>query len=263
MSSLLRCGKLFFVAGPCVIESESLCLLIARRLAACARAFGVPIFFKASWDKANRTSRSSFRGRGKAKGLAVLRTVRSRTGLPVVTDVHETADVDDVAAVADIIQIPALLCRQTDLLLRAAATGKWVNVKKGQFMSPTDMRYVVEKVGKRCIITERGSCFGYNRLVVDFTGIATLKNLGVPVVFDATHSVQIPGGGNGSSGGNRELALPLAQAAVCHGVNGLFFEVHPRPDGALCDGPNSLSLAAFEKNIPRLLRLQAITDAWR
>jgi 2-dehydro-3-deoxyphosphooctonate aldolase (KDO 8-P synthase) len=197
------------------------------------------------------------------KGLQVLEKVKEKTGLPLLTDVHAISDVAIAAQVVDIIQIPAFLCRQTDLLIEAGKCGKWVNVKKGQFMAPLDMRYAIEKVGNKCMLTERGTFFGYNRLVVDFIGISTMKNLMVPVIFDATHSVQAPGGAQGSSGGNRELALPLAQAAICQGVNGLFFEVHPNPEKALCDGPNSLYLSQFEKNVPRLLELHAMVSQWK
>ena len=253
---------LFFIAGPCVIESEKLCLVIAERLAKISLAQSIDIIFKASFDKANRTSRASFRGPGMKKGLRILTKVKNKCGLPVCTDIHIPQDAEEVAEVADIIQIPALLCRQTDLLIAAGKTGKIVNIKKGQFMAPADMRYAIEKAGKRAWITERGTFFGYNRLVVDFAGIATLKGLGVPVVFDATHSVQNPGGGEGRSSGNRHIALPLARAALCAGVDGLFFEVHPAPDKALCDGPNSLDLRKFEKNVPRLIDLSIMIDIW-
>jgi len=262
ISKIIRGKKLFFIAGPCVIESESLCLRIAERLARCADRNKIDMFFKASWDKANRTSKASFRGPGRQKGLQILSTVREKTGLPLLTDIHETCDVQDAADVVDIIQIPAFLCRQTDLLEKAGKTNKWVNVKKGQFMAPLDMRYAIDKIGDKCILTERGTFFGYNRLVVDFTGIAEMKSLGVPVVFDATHSIQNPGGLKGCSGGNRNNALPLAQAAVCHHINGLFFEVHPDPSKALCDGPNSLYLSSFEKNLPRLIELHSLVHSW-
>jgi 2-dehydro-3-deoxyphosphooctonate aldolase (KDO 8-P synthase) len=250
--------KLFFIAGPCVIESESLCLKVADQLAAAADKNKVLIIFKASWDKANRTSKTSFRGMGRESGLKVLEKVKTVSGLPILTDIHETNDIAPVAQVVDILQIPAFLCRQTDLLSMAGASGKWVNVKKGQFMAPLDMRYAIDKVGNNCLITERGTFFGYNRLVVDFAGLHDMKTLGAPVIFDATHSVQLPSGGKGCSGGNRALALPLAQAAVCQGVNGLFFEVHPNPDNALCDGPNSLNIKDFVKSIRGLMEIQAI-----
>jgi 2-dehydro-3-deoxyphosphooctonate aldolase (KDO 8-P synthase) len=254
--------KPFFIAGPCVIESEALCLRIAERLARISRAHAVDIVFKASYDKANRTSLSSFRGPGQKKGLDVLAKVNKRFGLPLCTDIHNPQDAADVAHVVDIVQIPAFLCRQTDLLRAAGKTGKYVNIKKGPFMAPLDMRFALEKAGKRAFITERGTFFGYNRLVVDFAGMMELASLGAPVIFDATHSVQSPGGGNGRSSGNRDAAIPLAGAALCAGARGLFFEVHPDPDKALCDGPNSLSLSDFEKNVPRLLELSAIFDKW-
>jgi 2-dehydro-3-deoxyphosphooctonate aldolase (KDO 8-P synthase) len=255
--------KLFFIAGPCVIESEKLCLTVAERLAKASLRHSVDIIFKASYDKANRTSASSFRGPGKRKGLAILLKVKKLTGLAVCTDIHAPLDAAEAAEAADILQIPAFLCRQTDLLVAAGKTGKTVNIKKGQFMAPADMRFAVEKAGKRSWITERGTFFGYNRLVVDFTGIRVMKAMGVPVIFDATHSVQSPGAGDGCSSGDRELALPLARAAICAGADGLFFEVHPDPDRALCDGPNSLFLAEFERNVPRFLELFAMLDNWR
>jgi 2-dehydro-3-deoxyphosphooctonate aldolase (KDO 8-P synthase) len=187
--------------------------------------------------------------------LRILGKVKKESGLPVLTDIHETHQAEEAAEVADVLQIPALLCRQTDLLEAAAKSGSWVNIKKGQFMAPEDMAFAVEKAGKKVWLTERGSSFGYKRLVVDFTAIPIMKKIGVPVVFDATHSVQIPGGGKGVSSGNRDLAVPLARAALVMGADGLFFEVHPDPDKALCDGPNSLKLKDFEAEVPRLLKL--------
>jgi 2-dehydro-3-deoxyphosphooctonate aldolase (KDO 8-P synthase) len=254
--------NLFFIAGPCVIESERLCLDIAETLAKIALDLGLVIIFKASYDKANRTSRSSFRGPGRKSGLAVLTKVKRETGLPILTDIHTPADASEAAGVADVLQIPAFLCRQTDLLVAAAKTGRFVNVKKGQFMAPADMEYALDKAGPRAWVTERGTFFGYHRLVVDFAGIPVLRNLGRPVVFDATHSVQAPGGGKGRSSGNRDLALPLARAAVCMGVDGLFFEVHPHPDKALCDGDNTIALNEFGKNVPRLVDLFERTREW-
>ncbi len=243
------------IAGPCVIESRRLCFEIAGRLAILADRCGIDIVFKASYDKANRTSRDSFRGPGREEGLRILERVREETGLPLLTDIHESAQAAEAASVVDVIQIPALLCRQTDLLAAAGLTGKIVNIKKGQFLSPAEMAYPVEKAGGNCWITERGTFFGYNRLVVDFAGISTLASLEKPVFFDATHSVQIPGGGNGRSSGRRELAIPLAKAALSTGVDGLFFEIHPDPDQALCDGPNSLCLKDFERELPHLVAL--------
>jgi 2-dehydro-3-deoxyphosphooctonate aldolase (KDO 8-P synthase) len=254
--------NLFFIAGPCVIESESLCLCIAERLAEISSVRKVDIVFKASYDKANRTSLSSFRGPGKKRGLAILEKVKKRTRLPLCTDIHSPLDAADAAEIVDILQIPAFLCRQTDLLRAAGKTGKYVNIKKGQFMAPGDMRFALEKTGKRAFITERGTFFGYHRLVVDFAGMRELAALGAPVIFDATHSVQAPGAGKGRSAGERDLAVPLARAALCAGARGLFFEVHPDPERALCDGPNSLRLSDFEKNVPRLIELSAMIDDW-
>ncbi len=248
-------NRLFFIAGPCVIESESLCCKIAERLAELKATHDLDIVFKASYDKANRLSESSFRGPGRESGLKILEKIRNQYGLPVLTDIHETAQAAEAAAVVDIIQIPALLSRQTDLLVAAGATGKWVNIKKGQFMAPEDMEFAIAKVGEKVWITERGTFFGYKRLVVDFAGIPAMKRFGTPVVFDATHSVQLPGAAGGVSGGNRELAIPLARAAIAMGVDGLFFEVHPDPDNALCDGPNSLRLEDFERQVPRLIEM--------
>lgn len=250
----------FIIAGPCVIESEEQCLTIAGKLAKAAEKNNIRIFFKASYDKANRTSSNAYRGPGKDAGLRILENVRRTTGLPLLTDVHETHQVAEAATVVDILQIPAFLCRQTDLLVAAGKSGKTVNIKKGQFISPAEMAHPVEKVGPDCWITERGTFFGYNRLVVDFAGISQLKSFGKPVVFDATHSVQLPGGGNGCSSGNRDLAIPLAKAAVSVGVDGLFFEIHPDPDHALCDGPNSLQTDQFLKALPQFIALKHIID---
>lgn len=245
--------KLFFIAGPCVVESEKTCMHIAEKLARVSEKCSVDIIFKASYDKANRIAGTSFRGIGRKAGLKVLAKVKKTFGLPLLTDIHESTDAGEAAAVVDILQIPALLCRQTDLIVAAAKTGIWVNIKKGQFMAPEDMEYALAKAGKKVWLTERGTCFGYKRLVVDFAGIPVMKSFGAPVIFDATHSIQIPGGGKGKSSGNRDLALPLARAALAMGVDGLFFEVHPDPERALCDGPNSLRLEEFVKAIPGLV----------
>jgi len=247
--------SIFFIAGPCVIESKELCLKVASNLAALSQKREVDIIFKASYDKANRTSIDSFRGPGRQEGLKILDLVKQKTGLPVLTDIHEPSQVDEVSQVVDVLQIPAFLCRQTDLLNEAGLSGKTVNIKKGQFMSPDEMRYALNKAGKNTWITERGTFFGYNRLVVDYAGIAVLKSLNVPVVFDATHSVQMPGAGRGCSLGNRDLVFPLAKAAIATGVDGLFFEVHPDPQKALCDGPNSLYLSDFKKKLPVLIEI--------
>lgn len=247
--------RLFFIAGPCVLESRDITLQIAATLASLSARHKVDIIFKASYDKANRTSLNSFRGPGETEGLELLRIVKEETGLAILTDIHEVYQIKEASEVVDVLQIPAFLCRQTDLLYTAGKTGKIVNVKKGQFISPQEMKYSLEKAGEKSWVTERGTFFGYNRLVVDFAGFETLRSLGKPLIFDATHSVQQPGAGNGNSSGNRSLAIPLAKAALAVGVDGLFFEVHPEPDKALCDGPNSLALKDFEKNVPRLVDL--------
>ena len=235
-------GPFFLVAGPCVIENEAVTLKVADFLKETADSAGIPVVFKTSYDKANRTSLSSYRGPGIDQGLNILRKVKERTGLPVLSDVHQLEEVAKASEVLDVLQIPAFLCRQTDLLLAAARTGLPVNVKKGQFLSPLDMRGVAEKVlstgNRRLLFTERGSSFGYNNLVVDIRSIPLMKSIGFPVIFDATHSVQLPGGAGTSSGGRREFS----KAAVAAGANGVFMEVHPDPDSALCDGPNSLPL---------------------
>ena len=258
-----RRGPLFFIAGPCVIESADLCLAVAERLARLAEKHGVDVVFKASYDKANRLSGGSFRGPGRQEGLRILAEVKSATGLPVLTDIHESGQADEAAQAADVLQIPALLCRQTDLIVAAAKTGRWVNIKKGQFMAPEDMAFTLQKAGERVWLTERGSSFGYHRLVVDFAGIPVMQRFGAPIVFDATHSVQLPAAGIGSSSGNRDLALPLARAAIAMGVDGLFCEVHPDPDRALCDGANSLRLEEFERAVPLFLNLSRCMEEQR
>lgn len=241
------------IAGLCVLENEAHALRTAKSLQATAEAAGMALVFKASYDKANRTSLESYRGPGLEEGLRILDSVRKETGLPVLTDVHREEDVEKVAAVVDCLQIPAFLCRQTDFVVAVARTGKAVNVKKGQFMAPGDMKQVIgkiEKTGNRQILlTERGAAFGYNNLVVDMRGLPMMRELGYPVIFDATHSVQLPGGAGNASSGDRRFAAPLARAAVAAGVDGLFLETHERPDCALCDGPNSLALSS----LPELL----------
>ncbi|UCC22553.1 MAG: 3-deoxy-8-phosphooctulonate synthase [Planctomycetota bacterium] len=233
-------APLFLVAGPCVIESEEICLDIAKRLVEIGKAVGVGMVFKASFDKANRSSISSFRGPGLDEGLRILAAVRRQTALPVLTDVHEPAQAAVAARVVDCLQVPAFLCRQTDLLSACAQTGTPVNIKKGQFLSPLEMKNAVEKIracgNDKIILTERGTFFGYNRLVNDMTAIETMKQLGCPVLFDATHSTQQPGGLGDASAGRREMAPILAKAAVAAGANGLFIEVHPEPDRAKSDG---------------------------
>lgn len=238
------------IAGPCVLESLDLALEVAEFMKEVAEGLGYIYVFKSSFDKANRTSVSSFRGPGLEKGLLWLSEVKSRVGVPVITDIHETFQAKPVAEVVDIIQIPAFLCRQTDLILSAAGTGKPLNIKKGQFMAPWDMAYAVEKArsggAELVMLTERGNSFGYNNLVVDMRSLAIMRSFKVPVIFDATHSVQLPGGAKGASGGDRRFVAPLARAAVACGVDGIFMEVHPDPDRALCDGPNSLPLKEVE-----------------
>ena len=240
-------GDLVMIAGPCVIESAAATLEIARCLKDMARELSLPLIFKASYDKANRTSVTSFRGPGLKEGLEILARVKSEVGLPVLSDVHQVSQVAPAAQVLDVLQIPAFLCRQTDLVVAAAQTGKPVNLKKGQFLAPWDMRAAVDKAystgNRRVLLTERGSMFGYNNLVVDFRSLPILKGLGCPVVLDVTHSVQLPGGQGTCSGGQREFIPALARAGVAVGVDALFMEVHPNPDAALCDGPNSWPLA--------------------
>ncbi len=246
------------IAGPCVLENLDLTLDIAQRLQEMTSKVGIGLIFKASYDKANRTNARSYRGPGLEKGLEMLTEVRKRTGLPVLTDVHREEDAAIVAEAVDCLQIPAFLCRQTDLVQAIAETGKPVNVKKGQFMAPADMSQVIGKIREagndHITLTERGASFGYNNLVVDMRGLLLMRELGYPVVFDATHSVQLPGGAGTSSGGDRRFAGPLARAAVAVGVDALFLETHPNPDCALCDGPNSLAL----DSIPTLLQQIAL-----
>lgn len=245
----LTCGKdqpLTLIAGPCVIENEALTLEIAQRLKSICDNHDVSLIFKASFDKANRTSLNSYRGPGIEKGLRILQKIRNETSLPVTTDIHEASQAAEVAQVCDLLQIPAFLARQTDLLVAAANTGKAVNVKKGQFMAPTDMKFVIEKLrGSDCgniLVTERGTFFGYGKLINDFSGILTMQSFGVPVVFDATHSVQQPGSAAGITLGNREMVAPLARAAVAVGADALFIETHPDPDSSPSDAANIFQL---------------------
>ena len=250
---------LVLVAGPCVIEDFQTTYNIATHLKTICGDIGLPLIFKASYDKANRTSISSFRGPGASEGLAILAKIKRELDLPVLSDVHRVTEVEAAAEILDIIQIPAFLCRQTDLILEVAKTGKPINIKKGQFLAPWDMSNIISKAesagNRQVVITERGAMFGYNNLVVDFRGIKIMQQAGCPVIFDATHSVQLPGGAGNSSGGQREFAPVLARAAVAAGVDGVFIEVHPNPDQALCDGPNSLPLDNLE---PFLKKLKAI-----
>jgi 2-dehydro-3-deoxyphosphooctonate aldolase (KDO 8-P synthase) len=259
----LVCGSgrpLLWIAGPCVIESHDLTLWIADRLAAFAARLGLSLIFKASFDKANRTSGKSFRGPGLEAGLRTLAAVKERTGLPVTTDIHECHQAAPVAEVCDLLQVPAFLARQTDLVQAAGRTGKAVNVKKGQFMAPWDMRHVVTKMtevdNQRLLLTERGASFGYGQLISDMRSIPWMQDLGCPVIFDATHSVQMPGAAGDKSGGDRRMAPYLAKAAVACGCDGIFLETHPRPDEALSDGPNMISLDDLPELVACCLRIR-------
>jgi 2-dehydro-3-deoxyphosphooctonate aldolase (KDO 8-P synthase) len=247
------------IAGPDSIESEAHALRMAAALRDIARARGLTLVYKSSFDKANRTSSASFRGVGLAEGLRILERVKRETGLPVTTDFHTPDQAQEIARVVDLLQVPAMLSRQTDMLVAAARTGRAVNVKKGQFLAPWDVGHVVEKVREagnpNVMITERGATFGYNNLVVDFRSIPRLRSLGVPVCFDATHSVQLPGGQGAASGGERAFVAPLARAAVAVGVDALFFEVHDDPAHALCDGPSQVPLASFPEILDGLVAL--------
>ena len=257
--------RLFLIAGPCVIESESLCLRIANSLRQTCARLGINYIFKASYDKANRTSAKSFRGPGLERGLRVLRKIRQEVGVPVLTDVHTVVEAQIAGDEIDILQIPAFLCRQTDLIEAAVATGAIVNLKKGQFLSPAEMGQVVRKAveagGRRLLITERGTTFGYNNLVTDMRSISILRGCGFPVVFDATHSVQLPGAGGDRSSGQGEFAPVLARAAVAAGAQGLFIETHPQPKKALSDGPNMVPLADMPKLLATLVKLHRIVAA--
>jgi 2-dehydro-3-deoxyphosphooctonate aldolase (KDO 8-P synthase) len=262
-----RCGRgqpLLLIAGPCVIETEELTLSIAQRLRDLADRLQVQLVFKASFDKANRTSLDAYRGPGLERGLEILAKVKRATGLAVTTDIHEGRQAAPVAEVCDLLQIPAFLARQTDLLVAAAATGRAVNVKKGQFLAPWDMKHVVGKLAaagcKNVLLCERGSFFGYGRLVNDMRAIPQMRDLGVPVIFDATHSVQEPGGLGASTGGNRAMVEPLARAATAIGTDGLFFETHPAPDTSPSDGPNMVPLDQFGPLVERLLRIRRTVE---
>lgn len=252
-------SKFLLIAGPCVIESEENVMLIAEKVKGIAERLDLDYYFKASFDKANRTSISSYRGPGIEEGLRILKKVKETYGLKICTDIHEPWQAEKAAEVADIIQIPAFLCRQTDLLVAAAKTGKIINVKKAQFLAPWDMANVVKKLeesgNSNIMLCERGTSFGYNTLVVDMTGIVEMKKFGYPIVMDATHSVQKPGGKGNATGGNRENVEPLAKAAIAVGADALFFEVHPDPDNALSDGPNMVQLDEFEDILKRIIKV--------
>lgn len=256
---------LFLIAGPCVIESEEMALETAAVLKKMSSELGILFIYKSSFDKANRSSSKSFRGLGIEEGLRILAKVRDEVGVPVLTDVHEDTPMDEVADVVDVLQTPALLCRQTSFIHKVAKTGKPVNIKKGQFLAPSDMQHVVEKaraVGNQNImVCERGASFGYNNLVSDMRSLAIMRNTQCPVVFDATHSVQLPGGQGSSSGGQREFVPVLARAAIAAGVAGLFMETHPNPEKALCDGPNAWPLGQMQPLLETLIRLDGTVKA--
>ena len=256
----------FLIAGPCVIESDEHVLRMAQGIQRVTDRLGIPLIFKSSFDKANRTSIESYRGPGLEKGLQALRRVKEMTGLPVLTDVHEVSQVEAVAQVCDVIQIPAMLSRQTDLLVAAGRSGAAVNIKKGQFVSPNEARHAIEKVrstgNERIIVTERGSSFGYNNLVVDMRSLPILRGFGYPVVLDVTHGVQLPGGVGNASGGQPEFIEPLARAGVGAGVDGIFLEVHDNPAAALSDGSSTLPLSQLDRLLERLLEIDRVVRPW-
>ena len=263
----LRIGKgmpLVLIAGPCVIEDFELTFHIAATLKQLTERLEIPFIFKASYDKANRTAIDAYRGPGLAEGLEILSRIKAELGIPVLSDVHETGQVEKAAEVLDVIQIPAFLCRQTDFILEVARSAKPVNIKKGQFLAPWDITHVVEKIrsigNDRILLTERGAMFGYNNLVVDFRAIPIMQATGFPVIFDATHSVQLPGGAGNSSGGQRQYAPLLARAAVAAGADGVFLEVHPDPDKARCDGPNSLPLDDLSDILAQLKAIHQVVS---
>ncbi|MFH2124016.1 MAG: 3-deoxy-8-phosphooctulonate synthase [Pseudomonadota bacterium] len=253
---------LLLIAGPCALESEEMACRVAGTMQEICGRLGLSYVFKASFDKANRTSLSSYRGPGLTEGLAILSRIKEELQVPVISDVHETSQVEAAAEVLDIIQIPAFLCRQTDLLTAVARTGKPINLKKGQFVSPWDMEHGVNKIraagGKKIMLVERGASFGYNNLVVDMRALPIMRSFDCPVIYDATHSVQLPGGAGSSSGGQREFIAPLSRAAVAAGIDGLFMEVHPDPDKALCDGPNSIALDQIEEILIQLVQIRDV-----
>ena len=250
------------IAGPCVIETEESAMEIAAFLKELTAKLGIPYIFKASYDKANRTSINSYRGPGAEKGLQILKNVKDKIGVPVLSDVHRFEEIGPAAAVLDIMQVPAFLCRQTDFVVEVAGKAKIINVKKGQFLAPWDVRNIIEKIrnagNENILITERGATFGYNNLVFDVRSLPIMRAMGYPVVFDATHSVQLPGGMGSASGGQRDMVPFLARAAVAAGVDGIFMEVHPDPEKALCDGPNSLYLSTLEKMLTSLKKIDEI-----
>jgi 2-dehydro-3-deoxyphosphooctonate aldolase (KDO 8-P synthase) len=252
---------LVLIAGPCVMESEGLCLETGKAIKEIAGKLRIPYIFKSSFDKANRLSLDSYRGPGIKKGLEVLKKVKKHLKVPILTDIHCSKEIPEVAKVADIIQIPAFLCRQTDIVVEAAKTGKVINIKKGQFLAPWDILPIIKKIestgNRNILLTERGVCFGYNNLVSDFRSLKIMRDTGYPVIFDATHSIQIPGGKGTCSGGQREFVEGLSRAAVAFGCDGLFLEVHPDPDKAPCDGANMINLKELEKLLKQAKRIEA------
>ena len=251
-------GDFFLISGPCVIESEELCRRVADTVAELAARYGLPYIFKASYKKANRLSKGSFSGPGLDDGLEVLAKIKQETGLPILTDIHETPEIPSVAQVADILQIPAFLCRQTDLVVGAARTGKWVNIKKGQFLAPEDMAKIAAKTeSRKVMLTERGTTFGYRNLVVDFRALLIMKESGHPVVFDATHSLQLPGGGGAVSTGQPQFIIPMARAAAAVGIDGLFVETHPSPKDALSDAGAMLPLDQMAPLLEQVMAIRA------
>jgi 2-dehydro-3-deoxyphosphooctonate aldolase (KDO 8-P synthase) len=254
-------SPLVLIAGPCVIESETHCLDTARKIKDIAQKAGIPFIFKSSFDKANRLSIDSYRGPGLKRGLEVLHKIKQKLNVPILSDIHCVKDIAQAAKVLDIIQIPALLCRQTDIVVAAARTGKVINIKKGQFLAPWDILPIIKKIesaGNRSIlITERGASFGYNNLVSDFRALSIMRQFGYPVIYDATHSVQLPGGKGASSGGQREFVAGLSRAAVAFGCDGLFLEVHPQPDKAPCDGPNMIELKELQVLLKQVKKIEA------
>lgn len=254
--------SIVLIAGPCVIESQASCLETAKRIKQICAQESIPFIFKSSFDKANRLSKDSFRGPGLEKGLELLAKVKKEIKVPVLSDVHCRQDIEAAKEILDIIQIPALLCRQTDIVVAAAKTGKVVNIKKGQFLAPWDMGPIIKKIesagNRRIIVTERGYCFGYNNLVSDFRSLAIMRRFGYPVFYDATHSVQLPGGQGATSGGQREFVAGLSRAAVAFGCDGLFLEVHPNPARALCDGPNMIDLGGLKKLLRQVKKIKVL-----
>ena len=255
-------NPLVLIAGPCVIESEALCLETAKRIKEISGKLDIPFIFKSSFDKANRLSIDSYRGPGLKRGLEILNKVKQKLKVPVLSDVHCQKEIAAAGAVLDIIQIPAFLCRQTDIVVSAAKTGKAINIKKGQFLAPWDILPIIKKVescgNKKILITERGVCFGYNNLVSDFRSIAIIREFGYPVIYDATHSIQLPGGKGATSGGQREFVAGLSRAAVAFGCDGLFLEVHLKPEKALCDGPNMINLKELEKLLKQIKKIEDV-----